>query len=789
MPSPQQNGATGSSEPQHAVFRHSFTLTLRRNGTSNVSQNVEPGGSAPQMPPELAAMMAGLRANIERMRASLPRDPNSTNADGNGVTSSTNRTARENNSASASANQNSSTDTNSTTGAVRTGGESRSASQLPHASQLPQIPQGMPMWILQGQRPRPPVPSTPDLVAGIQRERSRSPVPSTPRPVPSTPGLAEFGGIHGPVPSTPGAIHGGAPGLAAAAAVAPPQGVPSTPTIPFLPGAPLFPFPGMEMPEWMVHSERPPWLSGSGSSGSNSGGSSTSSTPSGADAASGIGGEILRFEQSFSNSGSSDGAGGQPVLVQVEVHPGAGGAEGAPPGFPDLPDAVGALFASLAAMQGPSPLKPASSHQLDVLLDSQARTFEPKEGEDVGSCPICQDKFLEGELLVQMPCCGNHHHRSCVLRWLGQESGRCPVCRQTLPDAPASPADLSINSIVELKRRCVERNLDCSRCIEKRELVALLLQERQQQQANLPRPRSILFRSQTSATPSSSRSHQQGSRPARTQSSAPNPRDLLTNRLSFAGSSSAGPAPQPTPKSMSRPSSARQSARTASERAPSSAFTRLLSALDSVQQEAEETSRTVDATLSRAPATLRSLRAARASVMETRRSLGAAITSASMIRQALASPSANPSGPSTAEENLESRLRRENLEARLRRSRENLEASFARLPPREGTVQPLLSQANARPPLIVRPVRSLQAVADDTDSISLDAMVAARAAARAGQSASSSSSGMAASSSANPSTNGSQSTSSNKRKEPDTPDSVRRRITSKRPRPSAFKDE
>jgi hypothetical protein len=138
---------------------------------------------------------------------------------------------------------------------------------------------------------------------------------------------------------------------------------------------------------------------------------------------------------------------------------------------------------------------PASSAQLDTLLDMHACAFgEASEGQEAELCSICLDETSAGERGIRMPCCSNRFHRACLLRWLSRESSRCPVCRQALPDEAAAattqttcdsdtmaaPEEQSLlgQSAAELKLRCGERGLDCSRCLEKRELVVLLLKER-----------------------------------------------------------------------------------------------------------------------------------------------------------------------------------------------------------------------------------------------------------------------------------------------------------------------
>jgi len=153
---------------------------------------------------------------------------------------------------------------------------------------------------------------------------------------------------------------------------------------------------------------------------------------------------------------------------------------GASPVFVDgsSPGAAGNLLRRLIELRRTSTLSPASLAQIDALLNAHAYTQEAA-AEEPDPCPICLDELALGEHGLHMPCCGNSFHRVCILRWLGQESSRCPVCRTVLPDnqggaETGEEGALGLQSIAELKQRCSERGLDCSQCIEKSEVVKLL---------------------------------------------------------------------------------------------------------------------------------------------------------------------------------------------------------------------------------------------------------------------------------------------------------------------------
>ncbi|KAH8047141.1 hypothetical protein JL722_13299 [Aureococcus anophagefferens] len=68
----------------------------------------------------------------------------------------------------------------------------------------------------------------------------------------------------------------------------------------------------------------------------------------------------------------------------------------------------------------------------------------------------------------------------CLLTWLSAESDKCPTCRGELP-SPAKKARCAYEAlgVAELKRRCDERHVDASACVEKAELVKLLARTRE----------------------------------------------------------------------------------------------------------------------------------------------------------------------------------------------------------------------------------------------------------------------------------------------------------------------
>jgi hypothetical protein len=44
-------------------------------------------------------------------------------------------------------------------------------------------------------------------------------------------------------------------------------------------------------------------------------------------------------------------------------------------------------------------------------------------------CPICLEKFKEGEYKRTLPICQHVFHKKCVDKWLLCDSKECPICR------------------------------------------------------------------------------------------------------------------------------------------------------------------------------------------------------------------------------------------------------------------------------------------------------------------------------------------------------------------------
>ena len=88
---------------------------------------------------------------------------------------------------------------------------------------------------------------------------------------------------------------------------------------------------------------------------------------------------------------------------------------------------------------------------------SELKTIKFKDCEcDTKECSITQDKFKEGEEIIQLPC-KHVFDKNAILTWLTEESNSCPVCRYEL-DSKEIIEKKEINSIESLDDVLSESN-------------------------------------------------------------------------------------------------------------------------------------------------------------------------------------------------------------------------------------------------------------------------------------------------------------------------------------------
>ena len=65
------------------------------------------------------------------------------------------------------------------------------------------------------------------------------------------------------------------------------------------------------------------------------------------------------------------------------------------------------------------------------VAELPSRTFRRSEGVDAidGTCAVCLDVFLDGEMVKTLPSCAHEFHEACVDRWLLRRDC-CPICRR-----------------------------------------------------------------------------------------------------------------------------------------------------------------------------------------------------------------------------------------------------------------------------------------------------------------------------------------------------------------------
>lgn len=75
----------------------------------------------------------------------------------------------------------------------------------------------------------------------------------------------------------------------------------------------------------------------------------------------------------------------------------------------------------------------------DATIASLARKFfenvKVDTEVDITECKVCQEKFQEGNTLLELPCGHLYYHEDCIVPWLKQFD-TCPTCRRAVPPVP-----------------------------------------------------------------------------------------------------------------------------------------------------------------------------------------------------------------------------------------------------------------------------------------------------------------------------------------------------------------
>ena len=134
----------------------------------------------------------------------------------------------------------------------------------------------------------------------------------------------------------------------------------------------------------------------------------------------------------------------------------------------------------------PEQLSPARTTPKVLVDQLPCRTATSGAAET--NCSICLSQFENGDSVRKLPC-GHEFHSSCIETWLLNHSRTCPCCRLDLCEHEekirAHQADSTLHSgfartdievlmllsVRELKMILRSRGVECSDCVEKRDLV------------------------------------------------------------------------------------------------------------------------------------------------------------------------------------------------------------------------------------------------------------------------------------------------------------------------------
>ena len=134
------------------------------------------------------------------------------------------------------------------------------------------------------------------------------------------------------------------------------------------------------------------------------------------------------------------------------------------------------------------PQQPPATRTTPKVLVDQLPCRTAASGAAETDCSICLSQFENGDRVRKLPC-GHEFHSSCIETWLLDHSRTCPCCRLDLCEheekIEARQADSTLHSgsartdievlmllsVRVLKMILRSRGVECSDCVEKRDLV------------------------------------------------------------------------------------------------------------------------------------------------------------------------------------------------------------------------------------------------------------------------------------------------------------------------------
>ena len=95
------------------------------------------------------------------------------------------------------------------------------------------------------------------------------------------------------------------------------------------------------------------------------------------------------------------------------------------------------------------------SQESETSATGDLSANSPAQKTTCTSCSICIDDFETGEKIRLLPRCGHAFHTDCILPWLTERSGSCPLCKRNVMDdgtdgleESSSDDENDVNSII-----------------------------------------------------------------------------------------------------------------------------------------------------------------------------------------------------------------------------------------------------------------------------------------------------------------------------------------------------
>lgn len=105
---------------------------------------------------------------------------------------------------------------------------------------------------------------------------------------------------------------------------------------------------------------------------------------------------------------------------------------------PDRTDSNRASSSSSSSVGSKEELPPDEEQPVSFRTQRRLRAFTTTT---CTTCSICIDEFEEGEKIRLLPLCGHAFHTDCILPWLKDRQGCCPLCKTSVLKTDESSSD------------------------------------------------------------------------------------------------------------------------------------------------------------------------------------------------------------------------------------------------------------------------------------------------------------------------------------------------------------